>query len=221
MDQWCFRLAFVSLFFLASCQTTGPLAPKPPEFNTMKSVRATQSNSMSHRQMEIAQSSLYQKQNPESAEFNQNALNNIEPAAGVGYVNLSSVGHNSVAQKNAANPVLYESQGSFYDRITDKKGCRLHERFDNKTLLAYKWENNHLSLDVDGINMSSTELEQIKFKYRMRLNPSKKQKRSCLYKSSWQGLLGSGYNEFVRRKDETVYEGVNKIRSEVMDYIQQ
>ncbi len=99
------------------------------------------------------------------------------------------------------------------------KKCRLKDRFDRKALFAYEWNNRRLSLDVDGINYGSSKIDRIRMEYKVSLQPELTKKNRCLHVSRFQGLLGSGYNEFVVKKGDTVWGEVRSIQAQTLDYI--
>lgn len=88
--------------------------------------------------------------------------------------------------------------------------CRLKDRFDRKALLAYEWDRSRLSMDVDGVNLSGGDDFGMRIGYRLRLQPEKPSKELCRYSSSWQGLIGSGYNEFFMKEDSSVWHEVRR-----------
>jgi hypothetical protein len=98
--------------------------------------------------------------------------------------------------------------------------CRLKDRFDRKAVLAYRWGRNRLALDVDGVNIASTDIEGVKLEYKLRMHPEKSWREKCLYASGWQGLIGSGYNELIARENDTVYKELRKIRIDVQNKIE-
>ncbi len=101
---------------------------------------------------------------------------------------------------------------------TSKK-CSIKDRIDRDDLIAYQWGRSRLGVDVDGINMSSTELESIKFQYTLRLQAHKTRKEKCRYESGWQGMIGSGYNEMFIRQDDTIWDQIDKIKDDAEDAI--
>jgi len=94
------------------------------------------------------------------------------------------------------------------------KACSLRHRFDRKALIAYEWGDNRLGLDMDGVNMAGADIKAAMVTYRFRFSPDRKvayktKREKCRYHSKWQGLIGSGYNEFFVREDDTVVQGVS------------
>ena len=99
------------------------------------------------------------------------------------------------------------------------EGCNIKDRFDRKALLAYEWDRSRLSVDVDGVNFDSGDDRAIRLEYRIRLQPEKPRKERCRYGSKWQGMIGSGYNEFFVRENDTVWTEIKEIRRETMERI--
>lgn len=98
------------------------------------------------------------------------------------------------------------------------KGCRVQDRFDKKALLAYEWGGrSRLGLDVDGLSYDSYDVEQVKVEYRLRFQQYKTAKERCRYGSSWQGMLGSGYNELFVRENDTIWQELNVLENDVED----
>ena len=100
------------------------------------------------------------------------------------------------------------------------KGCRVKERFDRKHLIAYQWGRageSKLGLDVDGIGFDSMEVEGVMLEYRLRLQPLANKKDKCRYASNWQGIVGSGYNEFFARETDTVWQHLDEFQDEWAD----
>lgn len=133
------------------------------------------------------------------------ALNNLAPAAGT-----ASTGFQPAYKSDSA-------QGH----------CRLKDRFDRKELIAYNFSDGKtrvgLKMDMDGFSLSDAgnfDVEEIKLNFRYRFQPIKKRKEKCLYESSWQGLFGSGYNEFYLREEQTVYEELDDEIDRVQDELQ-
>ena len=106
------------------------------------------------------------------------------------------------------------------ERQSVKKDCSVKDRFDRKYILAYQWGQtgeNQLGLDVDGIGFDGGEVEGIKLEYKMRLQPIKNKKEKCRYESGWQGMLGSGYNEFFLREHDTVWMHLEEFEDDLHD----
>lgn len=98
-----------------------------------------------------------------------------------------------------------------------KENCSIMDRFDRKMVLAFEKDNGNIryGFDIDGISHKSAKIENIMFIYRKRLNPSKTIKKSCKFNSSFQGLVGSVYNEFFIREQNTVWGDIKEIRQEI------
>lgn len=97
------------------------------------------------------------------------------------------------------------------------KKCRLKDRFDRKAVLAYEWDRSRLSVDVDGVNLSGGDDYGVRLEYRLRFQPEKPVQELCRYPSSWQGMIGSGYNEFFVKEDGQVME---EIKAEIRGFRQ-
>lgn len=99
------------------------------------------------------------------------------------------------------------------------KKCRIKDRFDRKAVFAYQMDEGRLSLDVDGLNMGSTNIERVYLQYKISLQPEFEKKDHCKYASAYQGLIGSAYNELVLREEDTVWEELSDIQAEVGHHI--
>lgn len=99
------------------------------------------------------------------------------------------------------------------------KKCSIKDRIDRGDLIAYQWGRNRLGLDVDGINMRSTDLEGFKLQYTLRLQSHKTRKEKCRYESGWQGMIGTGYNEMFVREQDTIWMQIDKIKNDAEDAI--
>jgi|GEM_PF-1827532 len=98
--------------------------------------------------------------------------------------------------------------------------CNIKDRFDRKAVLAYEWgrhTRSRLGLDVDGVGFGS-DFEGVKLQYTLRLQSEKPRKMACRYKSEWQGMIGSGYNEmFLRPEHEGAKADFRELRHDVED----
>lgn len=115
---------------------------------------------------------------------------------------------------HAGMPLSQDALGSKAALKTEPqaKKCRIQDRFDRDQLIAYQWNGvNRLGLDVDGISLGSSELEGVKVQYTLKLQNHKTRKEKCRYDSHWQGMLGSAYNEFYLRKENTVWQQLDDI----------
>lgn len=99
--------------------------------------------------------------------------------------------------------------------------CSVKDRFDRDALFAYEFGTqgrNRVAFDVDGLNMDSTEIEEVKISFTYRLQADRPRKERCRYKSNYQGLIGSGYNEMVQRDSgHTVWHEIRDARYEIED----
>lgn len=103
--------------------------------------------------------------------------------------------------------------------VAEEKKCSLKDRFDRKAVLAYEWDRSRLAMDLDGVNMDMDGNMGIKVEYRLRFQKWKKKKERCRYNSKWQGLVGSGYNEMFRRKDDTMWGKIKKMRKQATEFV--
>lgn len=102
----------------------------------------------------------------------------------------------------------------------DAYKCRMKDRFDRKAVLAYEWDRSRLSMDVDGINMSSFGSDMaVRIEYKLRIHPEKPKKLKCRGGTKLQGLIGTGYHELFVREEDTVWDKVRDIRKNPMQYI--
>ncbi len=129
------------------------------------------------------------------------SLNDIQTAAGDARRGSMSESYEALAYDDSAPP----------------SHCRLKDRFDRKELIAYHFADGKtrlgLKVDMDGFGLSDMggfDMQGALVNFRYRFQAIKKPREKCLYQSSWQGLLGSGYNELVEREDYTVYEELDQ-----------
>ncbi len=92
-----------------------------------------------------------------------------------------------------------------------KSECSFKDKFDRKSVLAYEWGRNKLSLDIDGINLKKSSTKALFIQYKLRLQPEKTKKQRCRFPSNWQGLLGSSYNEIFIRKDQKIWHEITSM----------
>ncbi len=102
--------------------------------------------------------------------------------------------------------------------VSPPNECRFKDKFDRKSVLAYEWGRNKLSLDIDGINLKQSSNKAIRFEYKIRLQPEKTKKQKCRFLSNWQGLIGSGYNEVFIRKDGSIEREINKLKERFLPW---
>lgn len=119
------------------------------------------------------------------------------------------------AQNNSA-PVVDALSYKNSAREEKPKNCSVKDRIDRDALIAYEWSRNRLSMDVDGIGGGDMGMMMT---YKIRLQPEKTKKQKCRYNSSWQGMIGSGYNELMIREDDTLQEHFGKMRREFFDHL--
>lgn len=142
---------------------------------------------------------------PQNASLPVDNVAAMQPAGGFNAVNTDVSAEGIMALKAPAPSTSYN--------------CRIKDRFDRTDLLAYEWDRSRVSVDVDGLNMGSGNVEGIFVKYKLRIQPEPPRKLACRYPSSWQGLLGSGYNELVIRENNTVWKEMGTVKKEVVNYI--
>lgn len=152
--------------------------------------------------------------------LNSLGLQNIEPAAGDEDHKVSEfykdLHHGYVGRDYSAYEIAdgeARLPDSRLNANSSPSSCSTKDRFDRKDLVAYKWGStgeNRLGFDVDGIGLRSANLDQVKLTYSLRLQPEKKKHERCLYQSSWQGMVGSGYNELFVRENDTVIDRAKK-----------
>jgi len=88
--------------------------------------------------------------------------------------------------------------------------CSIGDRFDRDLTLAYNFSDGQtrLGLDIDGLSYDSLNIEAVKLEFRYRFSAGKAKKEKCRYESGFQGLVGSAYNEFVRREHNTIWNDI-------------
>jgi hypothetical protein len=111
----------------------------------------------------------------------------------------------------------YAQRAALTSSTAETKKCSIKDRFDRDALVAYQWRQNRLGLRVKGINMEDQGIEEIKFEYKLRLQPHKTRKERCRYESGWQGLIGSGYNEMFLREKDTIWNQLDDITNQAED----
>lgn len=91
------------------------------------------------------------------------------------------------------------------------RGCSIKDRFDRSSTLAYNFSEgqDRLELNVKAKGPSLTnpgrfEFNGIGIRFTHKFQNIKTPKERCRYESPFQGLVGSAYNEFYLRKDDTV-----------------
>lgn len=196
--QKCFlnTVLSLSLLTLSGCSTTvksAPLAPTPPDVSI---VLFSQDNYISYQPHFFAPPRVGVEVTMDSEDrFFENSDLTIDDT-------------NALAVNGGGSPV----QASL-------KGCRFQDRFDRKAVLAYEWNRSRLSLDVKGVNLESGSDKAFRVEYKIRFSPEKTKKQRCRYSSSWQGLFGSGYNEFIGREDAVAWGELMTMKDEVLQYI--
>jgi hypothetical protein len=93
---------------------------------------------------------------------------------------------------------------------TNTQGCSFRDRFDRDGVVAYNFSDGqsrlalHMTLDDVGFSGAEVERAMVRYTYKFQAIPHRKER--CRYKSKWQGLVGSGYNELFQRKTNTVWQ---------------
>lgn len=188
-----------SLLTLSGCMTssnTAPLAPLPPQ----------------------SEANLSQSNN--SSDYQPHFFTNIDGAE-LQAMRIASEMDAAIKQAGA-DPAFVPV--AVPDNLTGdaslnaaKVKCSISKRFDRKAVMAYEWNRNRLSFDLDGVGGGGDQ--GVRVEYKIRLQPEKTKAQKCRYNSKWQGLIGSGYNELILRKDDTVWEEIKEIRSEAIKYV--
>lgn len=125
--------------------------------------------------------------------FDVASLQNIEPAAGVAKDDYRAYTANHIAMP-------YEPYTAALGvNELDGKNCAALERFDHQALLAYQWGRNRVGLNFNQVEERFAEADEVKMTYRIKLQKTKGRAENCLSDSAWQGIIGSGYNEFYLR----------------------
>jgi len=99
------------------------------------------------------------------------------------------------------------------------KSCRIKDRFDTGSLLAYQMDEGLLSLDVDGLNHNSQKINKVYLNYTVSLQPELEKKDPCVYASAYRGLLGSAYSELVVHEGQNLSQEVDILTEEVSNVI--
>tara|TARA_R110002072_G_scaffold149291_1_gene297133 strand:- start:1115 stop:1762 length:648 start_codon:yes stop_codon:yes gene_type:complete len=181
-----------SALTLTGCLTSknsSPLAPLPPDRPLSSIIIPTLINM------------------PQNAPVSVDNMAAMRPAAGFDVVNTDVLAESGIVMdlKTPAPSTSYN--------------CRMKDRFDRKALLAYEWDRSRVSVDVDGLNMSSGSVDGVFIKYKLRIQPEPPKKLACRYPSSWQGLIGSGYHELIVREDDTVWKEIDAVKKDVANYV--
>lgn len=93
------------------------------------------------------------------------------------------------------------------------RGCSIKDRFDRSSTLAYNFEDgkNRLEFNLDGKGPTFSDPGRLEFKgvavrFVHKFQNIKSPKERCRYESPVQGLVGSVYNEFYLRENDTVFQ---------------
>lgn len=93
-------------------------------------------------------------------------------------------------------------------------GCKIGDRFDRGATLAYNFKDDQsrlaLHLRMDGPKLSDPsrlEINTVMFRFTHKFSkPPEGNKKKCRIQSSFQGILGSGYNELFIRNNYTIWK---------------
>lgn len=196
-----FYLLLISALTLTGCitsQTPPPLAHSPPDITVLTSSIETRNDAQD----------IQKTKTEDVANVSAQMVASVQPAGGLdGLAPLYLASFDHVMLKGKRDP-----DKSSYN-------CRTKDRFDRKALMAYEWDRSRLSVDVDGINLNQRNLEGVFVKYKLRIQPEKPKKLKCRYPSAWQGLIGSGYNELILRKDGKIWEELRKLKEKVESHV--
>lgn len=96
-------------------------------------------------------------------------------------------------------------------------GCSIGDRFDRGATLAYNFDDNQtrvaLNLSVAGPKLSDPsrfELNSVVLRYTHAFSkPPPNKREKCRFRSSFQGLVGSAYNELFIRNSFTVWKEIH------------
>src|SRR3989338_2517490 len=135
-------------------------------------------------------------------------FNNSSPASAGGVQQgLTIADYDPTYKDNPAKLGLSEDQSKAL-------GCSLGDRFDRGATISYNFDDNQtqvaLNLSIAGPKFSDPtrlEFNSVLLRYTHKFSkppPSKREK--CRFQSSFQGLVGSAYNEFFVRNSYTVWK---------------
>lgn len=106
--------------------------------------------------------------------------------------------------------MLDSNRAGFSPEPVNTSGCSFGDRFDRDGVIAYQFSDGQsrlsLHMNIDGVGFSGAELDQVMVKYTYKLQAIPGRKERCRYKSGFQGIIGSGYNEMFLRKTNTVWD---------------
>lgn len=97
-------------------------------------------------------------------------------------------------------------------------GCNIGDRFDRGATLVYNFKDEQsrmaLHLNIRGPKFSDPSRMEfnsvmVRFTHEFSKPPETKREK-CRFQSSFQGLLGSGYNELFLRNNYTVWKELRK-----------
>ena len=194
-----FTVIVTMMLFLAGCSSQKGSSPPPPGFYPVFGMKTAQTKD-GFTDKEIIQNAALQMQ------F-------IEPAAGMSV--QEDLRLDTLSGEDMSGYKAYTDPNNAFKQIIKKDGCHIKDRFDRRAVLAYQWGRNRIGFDVDGIGFDSMDVEEVKMTYRLKLQPHISKRDKCRYQSSWQGMIGSGYNEFYKRENDTVMDRFSALRKEI------
>jgi hypothetical protein len=135
------------------------------------------------------------------------------PSVGETYLQDENEVYRPMQELNLAQKSDEEAHNSYVPEARLPANCSLSDRFDRDGALAYNFNDRQtrLSLHVDGdAGFGGFEVEKVMLKFRYKFQkPAHSRKDACRYPSGFQGLVGSGYNEFFRRRNNTVWDEIS------------
>lgn len=142
-------------------------------------------------------------------------INNEPPTAGEVLLEDEDSVYRPMAGLNLAEDVDRRRDGGagYIPDMRLPAGCSLRDRFDRDGALAYNFSDGQsrlsLHMDMGNVGFGGVEVDKvmIKFRYKFQDGVSSRKER-CRYPSGFQGLIGSGYNEFFLRKNDTVWDAL-------------
>jgi len=119
-----------------------------------------------------------------------------------GYRGADSTGNDSMDNENALVP----------SEPAVPRGCSLRDRFDKDSVVAYNFSDGQsklaLHMNMGSMGFNGVEVDKVELKFHFRLQPIKTHDEKCRYPSNFQGLVGSGYHEFIERQHNTVWDNI-------------
>lgn len=125
--------------------------------------------------------------------------------------------HVAMSDQYSAAPQTHDEGGASYTygspsfTPADYDGCKVTDRFDNRSTIAYNFDDRHqvaLNMAANGDGPMGVSRAVIVFRYKFdapKPTAREQQRAKCRYDSHWQGLVGSTYNELFLRDHNTVW----------------